>query len=143
VGAKIAGTLEQPLDQPRVPLPQYRENLMAIRTICRKIGVPTVFITAPTSHYRLGFPDRWVARGSVRDKKSGIELHKAYNATVRDVASQSQAYLLDLEKRINKIPNLGHIFLEDGIHFTPSGLALVSVEIAAFVENTVFPVGRR
>ncbi len=139
LGAAVAGTLEQPLDQVRVPLPEYRENLLAIRSNCVKIGVPTVFITAPTSHYQLGFPDRWVNRRAVRDKESGIELHKAYNATVRSVASLSGAHLLDLEQLLNKIPNLGHIFLEDGIHFTPSGLALVSVEIAEFIENTVLP----
>jgi lysophospholipase L1-like esterase len=129
------GRKEQPLREVRVPVEQYRENLLAIESLFSRDGVPVIFITAPTSHYRLGVPDSLIRQDYVEDKQSAVRLHRQYSQIVREVAALSKAPLLDLEAEFTGIEDLRAVFLEDGVHFTPSGLALVGKELSDFVEE--------
>ena len=64
------------LEQVRVPTDHYRSNLTAINDVASTIGAPVVFMTAPTSHYRNGFPDYLVDFDFVRDKALAMRTHK-------------------------------------------------------------------
>lgn len=138
---KIAGGRRDLLESARVPPDEYRENLMAIRTVCDKRGVPAVFITAPTSHYKLGVPDHLVEQKFIPDEESVMAIHRRYNSIAREIASHSNAFLLDLEKKFASIADQEKIFNKDGIHFTDSGLALVAAEIVGFLEDRIFAAG--
>jgi lysophospholipase L1-like esterase len=124
-----------PIGQVRVPSAQYRENLLAIQKIFKEQNVPVVFISAPTSHYRLGVPDYLVDLRFVTDKKSSETMHQTYNQVVREVAKAPGSYLLDLEQNFNAREDLSSIFLADGIHFTQGGLALVAKRVSDFLEE--------
>jgi hypothetical protein len=41
----------------RSSIERISENLLTIQSMFEQQGVPVVFISAPTSHYRLGVPD--------------------------------------------------------------------------------------
>lgn len=127
----------QLLKEVRVPPKQYRENLLRISGIFAAKNVPVIFSTAPTSHYRLGVPDLFLQHQYIADKGAITRMHREYNQIVREAARTSGLYLLDLEERIDVTDDLRTVFLEDGIHFTPTGLALIAQEIANFIETEV------
>ncbi len=95
-----------------------------------------VFISAPTSHYRLGVPDYLVDRHFVTDKPSSVALHQSYNQIVREVAKTTGSHLLDLEQGFDSRADLDAIFSADGIHFTRGGLALVAKRVSEFLEES-------
>jgi lysophospholipase L1-like esterase len=122
-----------PLDETRVSVNEYSENLGYIGHFFVERNIPVIFITAPTSHYRHGVPDYLVALNFATDKESVIRLHRKYNEVVRDVAARTSGYLLDLESEINEMHGIQEIFLSDGIHFTQHGLALVAFHLTQFI----------
>jgi lysophospholipase L1-like esterase len=135
--ASLKGS-NKPLGEVRVPRAQYQENLRTIQRIFEKRGVPVVFISAPTSHYRLGVPDYLVEQNFVPDKSFSVTMHRSYNETVREVAAGVPgSYLLDLEHELESREDLDAIFLRDGIHFTPAGLALVARRVTDFLGEKV------
>ena len=123
------------LDQTRVPQDAYRANLEAIRTRLAAAGAKPVFITAPSSHERLGFPIELARKGAVKDQATGLALHREYNDIVRAVAAAHGDAVVDLEREMNELTDLRPLFLADGIHFTESGRAYVSSRIAAAIEQ--------
>jgi len=127
----------QALDQVRVPPNQYQENLLRIKELFESIHVPVVFITAPTSHYRLGVPDYTVNMNFARDKQSAITMHKKYNDLVRCVGQGPTAYVLDLESDFNDIQDPQQVFQWDGIHFTSLGQVLAAQRIARFIQTNI------
>jgi lysophospholipase L1-like esterase len=128
------------LDVVRVPTDQYRENLIRIKRIFEKEGVPVIYVTAPTSHYRLGVPNYLVEKKLASDEQSAIQMHMQYNQIVRDVAASHDAYVLDLEAEFNLLDKPYKIFTKDGIHFTPDGLRLVAERMCRFFkENNLTP----
>lgn len=129
----------KPLDLPRVLPDEYRENLRAIGAIFAPRGVPVVFLTAPTTFYRLGVPEKLVHDRFAKSAEDAIALHKRYNAIVREVAAESKAFLLDLEAECDGSPDLARWFLRDGIHFSPEGRQWLGGRITAFVRDEVLP----
>ncbi|NIM96426.1 MAG: hypothetical protein GTO18_22225 [Anaerolineales bacterium] len=139
VSDSIGGANEVPLDNVRVPLDQYQENLSEITEFFANKGVPVLFITAPTSHYQLGVPEYLVDLSFVHDTETAIALHKEYNETVRLITQRDGGHLLDLEKDFDALPaeKLSGIFMDDGIHFTPNGQILVAERIVEFVQDLI------
>jgi lysophospholipase L1-like esterase len=133
------GEKSEIIDEVRVPINEYQENLEEIEDRFENQHVPVVFITAPTSHYKLGVPDYLIENQYGKSKNAVIELHSEYNEVVREVAAQDNAYLLDLEKRINNRDDLDDIFMNDGIHFTRSGTEVVGNIIGEYIYKNVLP----
>ncbi|MCU0612686.1 MAG: GDSL-type esterase/lipase family protein [Candidatus Eisenbacteria bacterium] len=137
----LRGTRPRPLDELRVSPKDYRENLTHIHELFRKVGIPVVFLTAPTSHYRLDAPDYLVEREFATDKASSMELHRGYNGIVREVADSTGAIMLDLESELGSLPprDLGALFSRDGIHLSLAGVAIVSARITETLQQRVAP----
>ncbi|MCZ6594500.1 MAG: GDSL-type esterase/lipase family protein [Bacteroidetes bacterium] len=131
------GGQNAPTDEVRVPEEQYRENLRRIQKIFEIENIPVVFITAPTSHYRLGVPDYLVDMGFVPDKQSAVKRHKEYNQIVKQVAKAGGSFLLDLETEFSSTSDesLRAIFVNDGIHLTGIGVGIVAKRIVDFFET--------
>ena len=121
----------------RVPIGEYRANLQAIHDRLADLGMPVVFVTAPTSHYYFGAPAELVRDRFAADTESVPRLHRSYNQVVREVAKEEGALLLDLERDLGKLPprKLQRVFSEDGIHFSDAGLRQVSRRIARFLRE--------
>jgi len=132
----------KPLDAPRVRPDEYRENLLAIRAVFAARSVPVVFLTAPTSFYRLGVPAKLVEDRFAASGEEAVRLHREYNAIVRDVAASSGSFLLDLEAECDASPELPSRFLKDGVHFSPAGREWIAGRIAEFVRDRVLSAPR-
>jgi lysophospholipase L1-like esterase len=133
----LRGERDGPLEEVRVPADTYRENLTWIRDRFRSAGVPLVFLTAPTSHYRMGVPEYLWERGFVRDAEAAMRLHRQYNGIVREVSRSEGVDLLDLEGEMDAAQrdDLRALFMGDGIHLSPSGLAVVAGRVADLIEK--------
>lgn len=144
LGVRVRGA-RPPLEEMRVPLPLYRENLGAIKATFRSAGVPLVLVTAPTAHYRLGVPDYLVHDKFVHDKESALITHRRYNEVVRDVATGDRVFVLDLERDLSfrSAEDLATIFTNDGIHLTAIGLATVAGRAVDLIETTLPAFQRR
>jgi lysophospholipase L1-like esterase len=138
IAAKWLGG-RKPLDLPRVLPDEYRENLEAIDAIFAPRGVPVVYLTAPTTFYRSGVPEKLLRDQFAKSAEDAIALHRRYNAIVREVASESKAFLLDLETECDASPELPRWFLKDGIHFSPEGRQWLAGRISAFLRDEVLP----
>ena len=134
--ASVKGS-NKPIGEVRVPREQYRANLLTIQRIFERQGVPVVFISAPTSHYRLGVPDYLLDLNFIADKQSSVTMHRSYNEIVREISGAPGSYLLDLERDFDSRHDLEAIFTRDGIHFTPAGLALVAKRVSDILEEVV------
>ena len=108
----------------RVPLTEYEKNLMAMSEQSSAKGADTWFITAPHA-LDLGIPPYLVSSGEVSSLDGLIPMHQAYNQTVRDVAKQQHAGLIDLERETDTMNKLG-LFIEDHIHLSENGKILVA-----------------
>jgi lysophospholipase L1-like esterase len=127
----------KPLDSPRVLPDEYRANLSAIAALFSARKIPVVFLTAPTTFYRLGVPQKLVEERFAKSGDEAIRLHREYNAIARDVAAKSGARLLDLETECDKSQDLESWFMKDGIHFSPVGRDWLAERIARFVRDEV------
>lgn len=145
LAGQMTGTREERLAEPRVPPGRYRENLEAIRDVFAARDVPVIFITAPTSFYRLGVPDYLVDSGFLTDKNSGLRLHAAYNRIVREHLRGEDSVVLDLDEELShRSPeNLRALFLDDGIHLTPVGSSGVAERVVAVLRPYVQGVSPR
>ena len=119
----------QPLDVFRVSIADYEANLRYIQAFFAERDVPVIFLTAPTSHYRLGVPARTIEE-KLGQAAAGIqEAHRAYNDVVRQVAEQTQSELIDLEQHFEAEAAIEPFFTADGIHLTDRGLARIAAQI--------------
>jgi lysophospholipase L1-like esterase len=132
-----------PVDSVRVPLNQYRENLMKIREIFTQQKVPVIFLTAPTALYRIPIPRQLIKLNFARNENTVRTLHRQYNDVVREIACGEGVYLLDLEKEFDSIQNYSDVFLSDGIHFTEFGNALLGRRISDFIGENISLPGRK
>jgi len=124
----------RPLDQVRVPEQDYRKNLVAIRDLVTRLSVPVVFVTAPTSHYRLGVPEPLIRLHYGVNAESVMRMHRSYNQVCREVAAAgSGVSVIDLERELSDSAELERIFLGGGIHFSEYGARLVAERIAEFM----------
>jgi lysophospholipase L1-like esterase len=131
------GRAPEPLGEVRVPADRYRQNLEEILRVFRSQGVPVVFLTAPSTHRRLGVPRYLVERGFARDEAAVLSLHEDYNEIVRETARLRDATLLDLAADFDRLSSseLEALFLTDGIHLSTRGAAVVSHLVANAVED--------
>ncbi len=128
----VSGSTARPLDELRVSREEYGANLEAIVARFAGRGIPVALITAPAAHRRLGVPDYLIDHQFARDKDSVIALHDEYNSKVREVASSGPAILMDLAVELGALSTrqLASVFMQDGIHFTSAGLALIATRVA-------------
>ena len=135
---RALGRQSRPLGRPRVSAEEYRANLTAIYGVFERLGVPVVFVTAPSSHAAVRVPDFLVSDGLLPDKATGLRWHAEYNAVVREVQRACpRSVLCDLETAYRRLPPdaLRRVFMGDGIHFMPAGLALVASDVLRAVEE--------
>ena len=131
-----------PTDRVRVPPEHYRDNLTRIERAFRGAGAASVMITAPTSWYRLGVPDRYVVERYVPDKQTAADRHRAYNEIAREVATGQGARLLDLEAELDTTTDLATIMYQDGVHFSDAGLDHLAARLVRFLEvQKLLPTG--
>ncbi|HEX5067470.1 MAG TPA: GDSL-type esterase/lipase family protein [Myxococcota bacterium] len=130
--------LPSPLETPRVSAVEYRENLAAIGALATRDG-RVLLLTAPSSHARRGFPAELVKAQLATSGEAAVASWRAYNDVVRALARERGWPLLDLAARADAAPDPDAIFLADGIHFTPRGLAWISDEIARAIEEMLAP----
>jgi lysophospholipase L1-like esterase len=121
VGSAQAGFI----DEVRVSADQYRDNLLTIVNAFEADGIPVVFMTAPSAHYRTGVPDYIVDIQFARTKQQSLRLHREYNQIVRDIAAEKNLILVDLEAEFDRSTAPSGLFKADGIHFTPTGLQAI------------------
>lgn len=135
--ASLGGGRSGQLGALRVPKEHYERNLRAIHSLFSEAGVPVVFVTAASSHARLGVDPRLIEIGQVPTAEFGIRIHREYNRIVRRVAAATGAGLLDLAKEFGRYDDatLRAVFVDDGIHFTPEGLGLVGERVAEAVRE--------
>lgn len=114
----------------RVPPEAFRNNLVQMAREVRALEAVPVFITAPTSH-EVGHEPAYLAEAWMPDLKRLVPTHQKYVSLVREVASAEQVLLCDATAHVAALPaeDRKGYFMEDGIHFTPSG----SMQFAAFL----------
>lgn len=125
------------INEVRVNEDEYRDNLNCIDSIFRNEDVPVIFMTSPTSHYLLGVPDYLIEGKYAKNKEDVIYLHRRYNLIVKNLAIKDHAYLLDLESEIDAQPDIGELFIRDGIHFSSYGRKLVADRIYEFIVRNI------
>lgn len=122
------------LERPRVPLELYRENLRRIVELATACGARTLLVTAPSTH-DLAVPEYLVARGFVATKEQALRVHAEYNGVVRELASELDVALCDLELELRADPQRARYFLEDGIHFSVEGRRAVAARCVQRVRD--------
>ena len=141
-GRKMVDTAlgkNKPLNETRVSLEEYSQNLLKIKSVFG--NTPVVFMTPPTSYYRLGIPPLFYTRQGWKNKEWLLAIHREYNQEVRKIAKMPGAYLLDLEERASALPaeKLKEMFT-DGIHFSGKGSDWAAQEVSRFlIENNLVP----
>lgn len=118
-------------DEPRVPLEEYRANLVALVALAREAGARVVLLTAPSTH-DLAVPEYLLKHSFQRDARAVVEEHRRYNEVVREVAARHEAPLLDLEQRFAARADRRALMREDGIHFSEAGRVAAASEFSAF-----------
>lgn len=121
-----------PLSTPRVSPDEYRGNLIHMKERLSAREAPVIFLTSPTANYAVGVPDYLVRRDFAADRSSSIDLHRRYNAIVREVAAETGAALVDLEAELGGLGyrEVAGLFSRDGIHLSAPGIAVVASRVA-------------
>jgi lysophospholipase L1-like esterase len=105
----------------RVPLPDYRTNLIRIATEARASGIRPVFITAPSNHVQ-GHEPAYLARRHLRSLGELVPLHTAYVNATREAAAAAGATVCDAAAAFASLPEPhDRYFQKDGIHLTDAG----------------------
>ena len=115
-------------DQHRVSAGEYEENLREIARLGKEMDAKVVFITAPHA-LNLGIPDHLTENGEVSDPKRLVDLHRAYNDVVRQVASEQDVTILDLDREFDTFEK-SNLFTEDHIHLSAIGRTLTASLLA-------------
>ena len=95
--------------------------------------VPVIFITAPTSFYRLGVHPWLIRHHFAHSEEDASRLHREYNQAVREEGRE----VLDLEALCEELPDLERLMLADGIHFRAAGLRWVAERVAEAIEESM------
>ena len=135
VHATVPEKNDRLINEVRVLPAEYEHNLLEIDSSFEQQHISVVFMTAPTSHYKLGVPDFLIREKFALSADSVITLHKEYNEIARTVAHTRQIALLDLEAEFDTLPNLPELFVQDGIHFTRLGSEFAAQRIYDFIES--------
>jgi hypothetical protein len=123
----LLGGTNEPLDVSRVPLDRFAGNLDAIAAVADSIGAPVIFATEPSSHPTAGVPDDIVRSKCAKSKEAALELFGEYNDATRRVAGGGRnRHLVDLDALITPRPDVRELFMDDGIHYSKSGMGVVA-----------------
>ncbi|MCO6430120.1 MAG: hypothetical protein J5J00_04610 [Deltaproteobacteria bacterium] len=135
----FADSHSEKMAQLRVPLDEYKGNLIEIAALFQRQEVPVLFVTAPTTHYINGVPPFLVDHQYGESKRSIVELHKSYAEATREAAVQSGAKLIDLEDEFSQFGKYQQInlFTNDGIHFSKLGNKAVAKRIAKGLKSAL------
>jgi len=98
--------------QVRVPPETFRDNMRLFVSEVRSIGATPILVTAP----RRQLPDSYVKGGYARTVEEFAKQHDDYAQIVRDVAHETGAPLLDLQ-RLLAGPECDSYFASDKVHF--------------------------
>jgi len=129
-----------PLDVSRVPMDQFRKNLEEIGSDARKLGIPVIFATEPSSHPSIGVPDDVVTSGFAKSKEASLALLREYNDVVREVArEQGSWHLVDLDALMSSRSDVRQLFTGDGIRYSRPGMALVADIEARYIAGHILP----
>jgi lysophospholipase L1-like esterase len=134
--ARVRGP-QVPIDALRVPIDAYTTNLEWIGDHFTRLGAIPLFITAPTSHYRLGVPQGLVRANFGPDGKTILARHREYNERVRALTKRHGWHLLDLEREMDGAERIDRLFVNDGIHFSTAGKAYVASELSRYVAGHI------
>ena len=127
----------RPDDPPRVSLPEYRRNLMAMAELVHKAGAEIVLITAPSNH-QPGREPQYLLKRHLKRLDSLVPLHRAYVAATRQAARASQAVLCDAARSFEDLPAPhDRYFRADGIHLTDAGDAAMADMVSACVDSAL------
>lgn len=126
-----------------VPLDNYGDNLKEIARQLREVGAKVVFLTPPPvlDDQRKQFMVEQSGQAILLLDREN-EYTKKYAEKTVLVGKELGVPVLDLWTRLQQEPdwNSGR-YLDDGLHFTPAGQALIAPIIADFVANQgEFPV---
>jgi lysophospholipase L1-like esterase len=122
----------------RVPIDQYEANLDWIGRRFEGRGTEVLLITAPTTHARFGVPRELVEQARFGpDGATIVARHRAYNQRLRDLAARRGWHLLDLERELDRHPQLETLFWSDGIHFSAQGQAYTARLLSAYVAEHI------
>jgi lysophospholipase L1-like esterase len=114
----------------RVPLPEYRANLLQMAREARAAGIVPVFITAPSNHIP-GHEPAYLAKRHLRTLSELVPLHAAYVQATRDSAAASGAGECDAAAAFTGLPEPhGRYFQTDGIHLTDAGNAAMAAIVS-------------
>lgn len=120
----------------RVPIENYHDNICYMTNELENSGATSILLTAPTSYYTSGVSDHIIKSRLAIDKNSVISKHVEYNEVIRNIADKQKIYLLDIENLVNQLKNPDSLFLNDGIHFSSSGLEFMALLLHIYlVEN--------
>lgn len=108
----------------RVPLPQFRQNLLQLIATARSWSATPILATQPEN-----LPDSASA-----DSPTSKALHIQYNQMIRQVATEEKTPLLDLEEEFVRRPR-EFMLQPDGIHLTGRGHNHVSRLILGALKN--------
>lgn len=112
----------------RVPISDFRTNLVEMVTQSQKAGIVPILLTAPSSHTE-GKEPPYLSERFLADLSQLVPLHQSYVSVVREVANEYDAPLCDLAEKFDNIPNREEYFKFDGIHFNEQG----DIQIAALL----------
>jgi lysophospholipase L1-like esterase len=139
------GRANEPLDVPRVPLDQFSANLRAIAGTADSLGIPVIFATEPSAYPTLGVPEYVVQSKYAKSKEASLGLFREYNDAVRHVAREGNTWhLIDLDALMSSRPEVRKLFMDDGIHYSRSGMAVVAdIEARYISEHFLAPRGKK
>jgi len=106
----------------RVPLADYRYNLLEMVRIAKKNDITPILITAPSSHVR-GNEPAYLKRRFLKNLHELVPLHREYVQVVRDVSAAEGVHLVDLYAKFYQYPrkDIEEYFFRDGIHLKEKG----------------------
>jgi lysophospholipase L1-like esterase len=99
----------------RVPPDEYRRNLASLVDEIRGTDAIPILMTSPRA---ATISSLLVRNKQITSVEEGIRLHDEYNATLRDVAAQTETVMIDLAQIFADDEHQA-FFSRDGIHFTP------------------------
>jgi lysophospholipase L1-like esterase len=116
----------------RVPVEDYRANLLAIVEDLEEANIKTTLVAAPSNLTREArnriLQTRYLVRGD-----DAVVIHRQYLDVVRDVCATTDATLLDAAAAFAAARAPRQLLMRDGIHLTDPGHRLMAALLAAHV----------
>lgn len=109
----------------RVPPDEYRQNLDTLVREIRAVGATPILVTAPRASV---LTPLLVANRQVARIEDAYRLHDQYAELTREIAAETGAPLLDLEK-IFREEKQDALFSDDGIHQVKDGRRRIAEEM--------------